>query len=194
MAEEKSTKSQSASPGAASQAPRAQVPAGKVPGAPAETKKPAAFRHIVRIASVDIPGDKALRFALTKIKGVGINFADAACNAAGVPKHHKAGLLNDEQIKKLDEAITNPLQNGIPNWMLNRKKDYETGEDKHLLTGILQFVQENDLKRLKKIKSLRGIRHQRKLPVRGQRTRSNFRRSKGKVVGVKKKGAPGKKK
>ena len=77
--------------------------------------------------------------------------------------------------------------------MINRKNDYETGEDKHLLAGTLNFVQDNDLKRLKKIKTLRGIRHQRKLPVRGQRTRSNFRKGKGKVVGVKKKGTPGKK-
>ena len=72
--------------------------------------------------------------------------------------------------------------------MVNHRKEYESGEDKHLITGTLNFTKDNDLKRLKKIKCLRGARHQKGLPVRGQRTRSNFRKSKGKVVGVKKKG------
>ncbi len=146
------------------------------------------FKHIVRIANVDVPGEKAIRIALTKIKGIGTNFADAVCTMASVPRATKAGVLSQTQVSKLTEIITNPLQAGIPEWMLNRRRDYESGEDKHLLTGTLGFVQENDLKRLKKTKTVRGLRHQKKLPVRGQRTRSNFRRSKGKVVGVAKKG------
>jgi small subunit ribosomal protein S13 len=142
------------------------------------------FKHIVRIANVDIPGDKVLRFALTKIKGIGVNFADALCISASISKHSKTGNLTDEQIKQLNDALDSIK---IPEWFYNRKKDYETGENKHLLTGTLQFVQDNDLKRLKKTKTVRGMRHQRGLPVRGQRTRSNFRKSKGKVVGVAKK-------
>ena len=97
--------------------------------------------------------------------------------------------MTDAQIESLNKVARDPLAAGVPVWMANRRGDYETGEDKHLVTGTLNFTQENDLKRLKKIKTLRGMRHQRRLPVRGQRTRSNFRRSKGKVVGVKKKGA-----
>ena len=152
------------------------------------------FRHIVRIANVDIPGEKTLKIALTKIKGIGINFASVACAVAGVDKHKQAGLLSDSEIQRLDTVVKNPSEKGIPSWFFNRKKDYDTGADKHLLMTDLNLTQENDLKRLKKIKTLRGIRHQRKLPVRGQRTRSNFRRSKGKVVGVsKKKAAPAKK-
>ena len=54
----------------------------------------------------------------------------------------------------------------------------------HLLTGNLTFYKENDIKRMKKIKSLKGMRHQKGLPVRGQRTKSHFRKNKGKVVGV----------
>lgn len=149
------------------------------------------FRHIVRIANVDLPGEKVIRFALTKIKGVGVNFADAVCIAAGVDKTLKTGNLNDADVQKLTETLNNP--ENVPTWLYNRKKDYESGEDKHILSGTLNFVQDNDLKRLKKIKTLRGIRHQKGLPVRGQRTRSNFRKSKGKVVGVKKKAAPAKK-
>ena len=160
---------------------------------PVEEKQPDNFKHIVRIANVDVPGDKQIRFALTKIKGLGINLADSVCMVANVNRLTKAGLLKEEEVSALTKIINDPLNNGIPVWMLNRRKDYDSGEDKHLLTGTLNFVQENDLKRLKKIKTLRGARHQRGVPVRGQRTRSNFRKTKGKVVGVKKKGTPGKK-
>lgn len=143
------------------------------------------FKHIVRIANVDVPGDKQVRIALTKIKGIGVNFADAVCAVTAVDKTQKAGHLAPQDVEKLTAMINNPEQ--LPTWFYNRQKDYDTGSNKHLHTGTLNFTQDNDLKRLKKIKTLRGMRHQRKLPVRGQRTRSNFRRSKGKVVGVKKK-------
>ena len=158
-----------------------------------EEKKQDNYKHIVRVANVDIPGEKVIRFALTKIKGIGVHFADVVCSIANIDRSKKTGILSDNEIEKLNEVVKNPAKNGIPNWMFNRKKDYETGEDKHILTGTLNFTQENDLKRLKKVKTLRGMRHQKKLPVRGQRTRSNFRKSKGRVVGVKKKGVPGKK-
>ena len=145
------------------------------------------FKHIVRIANIDIPGKKPIRISLTKIKGIGINLADASCTIANVSKDKKTGDLTDGEIAKLDVVVKDIAKSGIPAWMLNRRKDYETGEDTHNLTGTLNFTKDNDLKRLGKIKSLRGLRLQKKLPVRGQRTRSNFRRSKGKVVGVKKK-------
>ena len=159
----------------------------------AEDKPKQDFKHIVRIANVDIPGEKPLRVALTKIKGIGINFADILCHISKINKKEKAGNLSLENIDKLNEIIKNPVEAGIPVWLFNRKKDFETGEDKHLLTGTLHFVQDNDLKRLKKNKTLRGMRHQKGLPVRGQRTRANFRKSKGKVVGVKKKSQVAKK-
>jgi len=152
------------------------------------------FKHIVRVANVDLPGNKVIRFALTNIKGIGVNFADILCLIANVNKKTKTGNLSDTEIEQLNTVIKDPSKYGIPNWLFNRRKDYDTGEDKHLLTGTLNYVKENDLKRLKKIKTLRGVRHQRRLPVRGQRTRSNFRKSKGKVVGVRKKGGPAKKK
>lgn len=155
-------------------------------------KTPDNFKHIVRIANVDVPGEKQIRFALTTIKGVGINFADAICSAAKVKREAKTGYLADEEIKLLDKILTNPGANGIPVWMFNHKKDPDSGEDKHFIMGTLTFAHDNDLKLLKKIKCYRGLRHIRGLPVRGQRTRSNFRKSKGKVVGVtKKKAAPG---
>ncbi len=155
----------------------------------AEEQKKDNFKHIVRVANIDIPGEKSVSIALTKIKGIGINFARVLCKLAGIEAGKKTGYLEDKEIEKLNEVAKEPAKSGVPTWMFNRKKDYETGENKHLLTSTLNFTQDNDLKRIKKIKTLRGMRHQRKLPVRGQRTRSNFRRSKGKVVGVKKKGS-----
>src|SRR3989344_1905917 len=145
------------------------------------------YKHIVRIANIDLPGDKVLRFAMQKIKGIGVNLADAICAVAKVNKHGRAGELTDQEVAKLNETISNINNNKIPSWMFNRKRDYDTGQDMHVITGTLAFVKDNDLKRLKKIKSYRGIRHIKGLPVRGQRTRSNFRKSKGKVIGVKKK-------
>lgn len=145
------------------------------------------FKHIVRVANVDIPGTKSIRIALTSIKGIGINFADSICLVSNVKRDAKTGNLTDKEIETLNAVVQNPAKFNIPAWMMNRRKDFDSGENKHLLTGPLNFAQENDLKRLKKIKTLRGIRHIRGLPVRGQRTRSNFRRSKGKVVGVRKK-------
>ncbi|MBI2146359.1 30S ribosomal protein S13 [Candidatus Woesearchaeota archaeon] len=157
----------------------------------AEPTQPGTFKHLVRIANVDLPGEKQIRWALTKIKGVGIHFADAACILAHVPKMMKTGTISDEQIARLNSIVTDPIKAGLPHWMLNRRKDYETGDDKHLITGNLIFATDNDIKLMKKIRSYKGLRHTKGLPVRGQRTRSNFRKSKGKVVGVvKKKVAP----
>jgi small subunit ribosomal protein S13 len=148
--------------------------------------KTSTFKHIVRIANVDVPGNKPIRIALTKIKGVGINIADIVCTLCKVDRQSKTGNLDSESVTRLTELL-NDINNKIPVWLLNRRKDYESGENKHLITGTLNFVKENDIRLLQKIKCYRGSRHQARLPSRGQRTRSNFRRSKGKVVGVKKK-------
>ena len=112
-------------------------------------------------------------------------FANMACEFSKVDRHKKAGYLVDAEVEKLNSAITNPQKFGAPTWMLNRRRDYETGEDKHVLAGDIKFNEENDVKRLKMIKSRRGLRHAGGLPVRGQRTKSNFRKNKGKVLGVK---------
>ncbi len=149
------------------------------------------FKHIVRVANVDIQGNRPTRIALTQIKGIGINLADIICVCAGIDKTEIAGNLKEEEVKKLNQVLDNLPEQGIPAWVFNRRKDYDTGKDMHLLTGNLTFYKENDIKRMKKIKSLKGIRHGKGLPVRGQRTKSHFRKNKGKVVGVaKKKAAP----
>jgi small subunit ribosomal protein S13 len=71
--------------------------------------------------------------------------------------------------------------------VLNRRIDFETGEKGHLTGSDLDLKKEFDIKRLKKIKSYKGLRHNVGLPVRGQRTKANFRRNRKKSGGIKKK-------
>jgi len=147
------------------------------------------IRQIVRLAETDIKGERSIFMALTQIKGVGFSLANAVCNILDLDKHRKIGEFADEELKKIESTIKDPKN--IPKWMYNRRKDFDTGEDKHVLNIDLKLTKDFDLKRLKKIKSYRGMRHVAGLPVRGQRTRSNFR--KGKTIGVSKKPKPGKK-
>lgn len=142
----------------------------------------AEYKHIIRIVNTDLPGNKQVVIALQKIKGVGHSFAAAVCHAAGIPKQKKAGELTDPEEKRLDEVVRDPMKAGVPVWMLNRQQDYETGEDKHNLMGDIDFSLDQDKKREMKLKSYKGLRYQAKLPVRGQRTRSNYRPNKGKVT------------
>ncbi|MFH1174729.1 MAG: 30S ribosomal protein S13 [archaeon] len=141
-------------------------------------------RHLVRVVNTDLIGEKPLLQALQKIKGISVMYANAICTISGISKTKKTGTLTQEDVDKLETIIKKPLQNGIPTWMLNRRMDYETGENMHLITADLDFTKDNDMKRMKKIKSYKGLRHQWGLPVRGQRTKSNFRRNKGKVQGI----------
>ena len=139
------------------------------------------FRYFVRIANTDLDGNKKISQALTKIKGVGFMFANMLCNIAGIDKDTKTGYMKDDRVKKIDEILNDPGKYNAPSWMLNRRKNYEDGKDYHIITGNLSFAEENDIKRMKRIRSYRGIRHGMGLPVRGQRTKSNFRKNKGKV-------------
>ena len=146
------------------------------------------FKHFIRVANADLDGNKSIERALTKVKGVSFQFAHAICSALKIDSKQKTGYLPDAIIKRIDELIKDPLKFNIPAWLLNRRKDYESGTDKHILTGDLDFIKDNDIKRLKKIKAYRGTRHAKGLPSRGQKTKSNFRRNKGKgSLGVKRK-------
>ncbi len=140
------------------------------------------FRHIVRVAGVDLNGDRQLRWALTAIKGVGINFATMLCRALNMDPHMKAGYLTDEQVKLIEGMLTDPVSKGIPGWSVNRPKDYGTGKDVHLTTAKLVMAWREDVNRLRRMRAYRGIRHELGLPLRGQRTRSNFRH--GQTIGV----------
>ena len=144
------------------------------------------LRHIVRVCRTDLNGNLSTAHALTDIKGVSFSLANAVCTVANVPKISTLGLLSQSDVDKIDAVISDPVSHGIPSWLVNRRKDFESGEDKHLVGADLSYRIENDIKFLRKIRTNKGFRHAVGLPVRGQRTRSNFRRNKGKAVGVKK--------
>ena len=138
---------------------------------------------MIRIANTDLEGKKQIYIALRKIKGVGFMFSNAICNSLGMDKRKLAGTLDEGEVKAIEELISTPKK--FPTWLLNRRKDYDTGEDLHIFGSRLKLRKEFDIKRLKKIKSYRGMRHAFGLPVRGQQTRAHFR--KGRAVGVQKK-------
>ena len=80
------------------------------------------------------------------------------------------------------KSAVNSVEKRLPWWMLNRRKDLISGEDKHIMGSDLVLKLRDDINLLRKIRSYRGIRHERGLRVRGQRTKSTGRR--GMVVGV----------
>ncbi|MEM2280731.1 MAG: 30S ribosomal protein S13 [Candidatus Bathyarchaeia archaeon] len=143
------------------------------------------FRHILRIADTDVDGTLKVPHALKKIKGVSLNIAHAILAKAGINPHMRAGFLTEAEVEKIEEIIKDPAKHGIPDWLLNRRKDLETGKDHHLISADLILRTKLDIEKLKEIKSWRGYRHAYGLKVRGQRTRTTGRT--GKTVGVKKK-------
>lgn len=140
--------------------------------------------RMIRILSEDIEGGMTVYAGLTKIKGISWSLANAVCKVLKIDKNRKAGSLTDVEVKKISDFIKNPR---IPSFIFNRRFDFDTGKDRHLTGTDLELQKEFDIKRLKKIKSYRGIRHSANLPVRGQRTKSNFRKNKAKGAGIKKK-------
>ncbi|MCD4760101.1 30S ribosomal protein S13 [archaeon] len=142
------------------------------------------LRHVFRIFAADIDGTKSIKHALNKVKGISFSMSNAICTISGVDASKKAGLLTEDEIKKIESTMVDLSK--FPKWMLNRRKDYDEGTDKHLLGVNLKLRKEFDVKKLKKIKSYRGMRHAAGLPVRGQRTKGHFRKSK-KSLGVKRK-------
>ena len=160
-----------------------------------EENKPADknFRHIVRVANTDLDGSKQIHHALNKIKGVSFMFANAVCNLSNIDRNKKTGNLTIDEVNELTDMVKNPSKYGFPTWILNRRKDYVAGADKHLIGADLKWQVENDIKLMKMIRSYKGVRHMSRLPVRGQKTKNNFRKKTGKSsLGVqrKKKGAP----
>lgn len=144
------------------------------------------FKELVRIAQTDISGNKNLLYGLTAIRGVSYMVSNAICNITSIPKQKRMGDLSDKEIKEIESALRE-LPKKASAWLLNRRKDITTGQDKHLIQTDLMLTRDFDIRYLKKIKSYRGLRLQWGLPVRGQRTKSNFRKNKGKGLGVKRK-------
>lgn len=136
-------------------------------------------------------------YALTSIRGIGRRFAAAVCKKADVDAtrrylnkqiillFNRAGDLSNDEIEKLVDVISKPLDYKIPQWFLNRQKDHTTGVYTQLSSNQLSNSLREDIERLKKIRAHRGLRHHWGIRVRGQHTKSNGRR--GKTMGVSKK-------
>ncbi len=121
---------------------------------------------MARIAGVDIPRDKRIVIALTYIFGIGKSVSQTILQEAKVSENTRTKDLSDDELKRIREAISAVKTEG----------------------DLRREVSLN-IKRLQEIGSYRGLRHRRKLPVRGQKTRNNARTRKGakKTVAKKKK-------
>ena len=95
---------------------------------------------------------------------------------ANIDSKRRAGELSEEEMKKIVDIISKPLEYDLPNWVVNRKKDPKDG------SYTQQVANGWDTEKMKKIKLHKGLRHYFGLKVRGQHTNSTGRR--GKTVGV----------
>ncbi|MCP4758557.1 MAG: 30S ribosomal protein S13 [Planctomycetes bacterium] len=110
-----------------------------------------------RIAGIDIPEKKKIRYSLRYIHGIGPRFADIILEQAGVDPETRAGNLSEAEVVQIAGII----------------------DDGYLVEGALRRQVAQNIQRLRDIRSYRGDRHRRGLPVRGQRTKCNARTRKG---------------
>ncbi len=111
----------------------------------------------IRIAGINLPNDKRIIIALTYIYGIGNNRSQEVLKQVKINPDTKVNNLKEEEVNKLREVL----------------------EKKYLLEGDLRREINSHIKRLKEIDSYRGSRHTKKLPVHGQRTKTNARTKRG---------------
>ncbi|GAH49265.1 unnamed protein product [marine sediment metagenome] len=129
-----------------------------------------------------VDGNAKVEYGLTQIRGIGRRFAQAIIVVAGINPDLRIGALPEKDLNRIEEIIIAPITNGIPAWMVNRKKDLVTGENLHIFGNRLELSVRRDIDRMKRIRSYKGVRHHQGLKVRGQKTKSTGRH--GLVVGV----------
>ena len=142
------------------------------------------FRFIVRIAGRDLQGTKTLAAALSDLKGVGLNLGTYILAERKIDPRIRVGSLSDGQIADLEKSVKDIQGLKLPTYLLNKRRDMETGKNTHLIGSDLDFAIKNGIELEKNMQSWRGIRHFLGLKVRGQRTRTTGR--KGRTMGVKK--------
>ncbi|MDT7867403.1 MAG: 30S ribosomal protein S13 [Acidianus sp.] len=142
------------------------------------------FSQVVRIANTDISGEETLVYGLSRIKGLGYTTALAIARKLGLDPTVRVGYLSAEALKRVEDAVNDLTRLGLPSWLYNRRKDYETGQDRHLVGAELIFAARRDIEREIKISSWRGVRHKLGYKVRGQKTHTTGRT--GMTVGVSK--------
>ncbi len=116
---------------------------------------------MARIAGVNLPRNKRIVIALTYIYGVGRSRSEKILKEVEVDPDTKSDDLNDEQLARIRDKI----------------------ENEYRIEGDLRREITTNIKRLMDIGCYRGLRHRRKLPVRGQRTKTNARTRKGPARG-----------
>jgi small subunit ribosomal protein S13 len=157
----------------------------KVPAKPDKKESaPREMKNVIRLVETNLEGNNPVESAIRNIDGISFMLSEAISKKTGL-RGKKLGELSEGEMKALEEAIINPASLGIPAWMLNRRKEPVTAKDRHLVASQLDFTHKMDINELKKLKCYKGVRHIQGQPVRGQRTRSSFR--KGKSVGVRRK-------
>ena len=139
------------------------------------------IKYVVRIRNTDLDGTKAVHIALTGIKGVGSRASQTIARLADVDPRAVIGKLDDESVERIANAV-DIYSEQVPDWMVNRPKDVYSGETRHLLGTELAMAVDDDINRMRKMRSYRGIRHETGQKVRGQRTKSTGRT--GTTVGV----------
>lgn len=117
---------------------------------------------MIRIAGVDLPNEKRVDIALTYLYGIGRSNVVPILKEANIDAGRRLKTLNEEEVNRLAKII----------------------EKNYTVEGDLRRAVTENIKRLGDIRSYRGIRHTRKLPVRGQRTRTNARTKRGKRMTV----------
>ena len=117
---------------------------------------------MARISGVNIPTNKKINIALTYIFGIGNKVAGDICSEASVDITKRVSELNDDELNIIRDLI----------------------DQKHTVEGDLRRKISLDIKRLNDLGCYRGLRHRKKLPVRGQRTHTNARTRKGKAVAI----------
>jgi small subunit ribosomal protein S18e len=160
-------------------------------------------QFILRLLNTNVDGKQKIMYALTKIKGVGRRYSNLVCKKADVDLNKRyantcaprcnssnltrnsAGEITSEELERIVTIIQNPTQYKIPSWFLNRQRDIIDGKDSQVLANGMESKLREDLERLKKIRSHRGLRHYWGLRVRGQHSKTTGRR--GRTVGVSKK-------
>lgn len=166
-----------------------ETPEKTPPKAAAPAKPPDAgedFRYIVRFANTDLDGARPVVHALQKVRGVGPRVAEAVADLAQVSRSERIGNLSEAKTEEMARVLE-ALPERLPPWLLNRQRDFDSGEDVHVYGPEIELRRRDDINRLRMIRSYRGVRHETGQKVRGQRTRSNGRT--GLTVGVTKKAA-----
>jgi len=117
---------------------------------------------MARISGVNIPTNKKINIALTYIFGIGQKRAGDICIKTSIDQSKRVNQLSDDEVTKIRELI----------------------DSSYTVEGDLRRTISMDIKRLTDLGCYRGLRHRKKLPVRGQRTHTNARTRKGKAVAI----------